>query len=38
MKLYTERCGIRAPLKKTYSINIDMYSLLLDCCNKYKKT
>lgn len=37
MKLYTERCGIRAPLKKTYSINIDMYSLLLDCCNKYKK-
>lgn len=37
MELYTERCGIRAPLKKTYSINIDMYSLLLDCCNKYKK-
>lgn len=37
MKLYTERRGIRAPLKKTYSINRDMYSLLLDCCNKYKK-
>lgn len=37
MNLYTERYGIRSQLKKTYSINIDMYSLLLDCCNKYKK-
>lgn len=37
MKLYTERCGIRAPLKKTYSINRDMYSLLLDCCTRYEK-
>lgn len=37
MKLYTERRGIRAPLEKTYSINIDMYSLLLDCCKRYKK-
>lgn len=37
MKLYTERHGIRAPLEKTYSINRDMYSLLLDCCKRYQK-
>lgn len=37
MKLYTERHGIRAPKEKTYSINRDMYSLLLDCCNRYQK-
>lgn len=37
MKLYTERHGKRAPIEKTYSINKDMYSLLLDCCKKYKK-
>lgn len=37
MKLYSERHGIRAPLEKTYSINRDMYSLLLDCCKKYQK-
>ncbi|MGJ0909156.1 AbiJ-NTD4 domain-containing protein [Clostridium botulinum] len=37
MKLYTERRGIRAPLEKTYSINRDMYSLLLDCCKRYQK-
>ncbi|EEO7552542.1 hypothetical protein G6H54_003008 [Listeria monocytogenes] len=37
MKLYTERQGIRAPLEKTYSINRDMYSLLLNCCKKYQK-
>lgn len=37
MKLYTERQGIRAPIEKTYSINKDMYSLLLDCCERYKK-
>lgn len=37
MKLYTERHGIRAPQEKTYSINCDVYSLLLDCCKKYKK-
>lgn len=36
MKLYTERHGIRAPLEKTYSINKDMYSLLLDCCKRYQ--
>lgn len=37
MKLYTERHGIRAPLDKTYFINRDMYSLLLDCCKRYQK-
>lgn len=36
-KLYSERHGKRAPQVKTYSINRDMYSLLLDCCKKYKK-
>lgn len=37
MKLYSERHGIRAPLEKTYNINRDMYSLLLDCCKRYQK-
>lgn len=37
MKLYTERRGIRKPLEKTYSINRDVYSLLLDCCKRYQK-
>lgn len=37
MTLYTERHGIRAPLKKTYSMNRDMYLLLLDCCKRYQK-
>ena len=37
MKLYTERHGIRASLEKTYSINRDMYSLLLNCCKRYQK-
>ena len=37
MRLYSERHGIRAPQEKTYSINRDMYSLLLDCCKRYKK-
>lgn len=37
MKLYSERHGIRAPIEKTYAINRDMYSLLLNCCENYKK-
>lgn len=37
MKLYSERCGIRAPLKKTYFINREVYLLLYNCCEKYKK-
>lgn len=35
--LYTERHGMRKPVEKTYDINIEMYSLLFDCCNRYKK-
>lgn len=37
MRLYSERHGVRAPLEKTYTINKDMYSLLLDCCKRYQK-
>lgn len=37
MALYTERHGIRKPIYKTEIINADMYSLLFDCCEKYKK-
>lgn len=37
MKLYSERHGIRAPQEKTYTINRDMYSLLLNCCKRYQK-
>ncbi len=36
-ELYSERHGIRAPKEKTYFINTDMYSLLLDCCKRYQK-
>ena len=35
--LFTERNGIRAPIEKTYLISVEMYSLLFECCNKYKK-
>ena len=37
MKLYSERHGIRAPREKTYTINRDMYSLLLNCSKRYQK-
>lgn len=37
MKLYSERHGIRAPQEKTYFINRDMYSLLLDCRKRHQK-
>ena len=37
MKLYTERHGMRAPREKMYSINRNVYSLLLDCCKRYQK-
>ena len=37
MKLYTERHGIRSPKEKTYSINKDVYSLLLNSCINYEK-
>lgn len=35
--LFTERHGIRMPIEKTYLISVEMYSLLFECCNKYKK-
>lgn len=35
--LYTERHGIRTPINKTYSINIEVYNLLFNCCQRYKK-
>ncbi|MCL2083281.1 MAG: hypothetical protein FWH04_08635 [Oscillospiraceae bacterium] len=35
MSLYTERHGMRTPIEKTPTISIDMYLLLLDCCEKY---
>lgn len=28
---------MRKPIEKTYDINVEMYSLLFDCCNRYKK-
>lgn len=37
MDLYTERHGIRAPIKKTYTISTNMYALLFDCCKRYYK-
>ena len=37
MKLYTERHGIRSPKDKTYTIDENVYSLLLSCCMKYQK-
>lgn len=37
MELYTERNGMRAPIEKTDSIGIEIYSLLFRCCQKYKK-
>ena len=35
MGLYTERHGMRAPIAKTSTITVEMYSMLLDCCEKY---
>lgn len=35
MGLYTERHGLREPIKKTYDISIKAYSLLFDCCSRY---
>ena len=37
MNLYTERHGLRSPVKRTYDINSDMYLLLLNSCEKYEK-
>ncbi|MCL2446910.1 MAG: hypothetical protein FWD06_09125 [Oscillospiraceae bacterium] len=35
MALYTERHGMRKPIERTSTITIEMYSMLLDCCEKY---
>lgn len=35
--LYTQRHGLRKPIEKIYNINVEIYSLLFDCCNRYKK-
>ncbi|MGO3617661.1 MAG: AbiJ-NTD4 domain-containing protein [Pseudolactococcus laudensis] len=37
MELYSERNGKRDLKQHTYCINENMYSLLLNCCTKYKK-
>ena len=35
MSYYTERHGMRKPIPKSYTITIEMYSLLFRCCKKY---
>lgn len=35
MSYYTERHGMRALIEKTYTITLDMYATLFDCCEKY---
>jgi len=35
MALYTERHGMRKAIERTSIISIKVYSLLLDCCEKY---
>ena len=35
MSYYTERHGMRTPVEKTYTIDLDMYAMLFDCCEKY---
>ncbi len=35
MSYFTERHKLREPIKRTSTITIEMYSLLLDCCEKY---
>lgn len=35
MSYYTERHGMRAPIENTYTITLDMYAMLFDCCEKY---
>jgi hypothetical protein len=37
MSYYTERHGLRAPIEKTYDVTVAMYSLIIDCCEKYYK-
>ena len=35
MSYYTERHGMRKPITKTYEITPPVYSLILNCCEKY---
>lgn len=35
MSYFTERHGMRTPVEKTYTIDLDMYAMLFDCCEKY---
>lgn len=35
MSYYTERHGMRRAIEKTYSISIDIYQLIFDCCSRY---
>ena len=35
MALYTERHGMRMPIERTSTITVEMYALLLDCCEKF---
>lgn len=37
MKLYTQRHEMRKPIEHTSTITIEMYALLLKCCEKYYK-
>lgn len=35
MAYFSERNGLRNPIKRTYQITIPMYSLIFDCCKRY---
>lgn len=35
MAYYTERHAMRKPMKKTYDISMDVYTLIFQCCEKY---
>lgn len=35
MTYFSERNGLRNPIKKTYQITIPMYSLIFDCCTRF---
>lgn len=35
MSYYTERHGLRKPIDRTYTVSLEMYSLLFACCEKY---
>ena len=37
MELYTQRHGMRSPLKRTYTISLLSYEILFNICENYKK-